>query len=943
MSTVQGEDIYGSIQDDFNDARDAADNAYHIGKDIYNASRHLHDSDAEKNGKDGVEQDAGSVSSSSQGRSAGSGNGASPAENLYGADDAAAAENGEAVAAGSVGNTAAEAGKGAGGVAAGGATGVAAGGAGESGGTAAAGAAAGAGGAAAGEAAAGGATGAAGGAAAGGGTAAGVAAGGWIIIVIICVLVVIFLFVALIASMQEEGQGSAGVRYTASQHNQIRGNYSGQFEEGNNDDRPDDDPDYNELQSYQGISPYMKAYCQFIPFMKGSEQFVNSIRGDDLLEGTVKEMKEEKGFAETAGVFEKAKKLALLDGKDWIQELERSNPLGDWNEVSSDLTMGRLESATNGLFDDIDYAELIDVLSQNEEYDLTSMTEKDFRSVFLGNRSNRTQILRKYYYLHIEPRKSTYGKEGVATIRYDEEGNVIYDNSDDPLDVGDVTLEKYNLDELYTICAGPDAGWEKNDFNPDAIDSKSKRMTNEQKLNWMENYTREYGGFNITSGSWNRATATKLFGDRNRSGRGEIRERRGFDHADFSYWVSETLDDIFSTLHGLFKHEDSATTGGGYIENKKNKKILDMYRYINQGEEPQASLPFAGGTFQQYGCAPSSYIMVIEYFLRQQVDIESAIRKFSAGTAGIRGGAMINAYGGTSGQSSYSDAGQIISQIDAGKPVILSVRGYNSFHHTSGGHYLVIMGYDEEGFYMYDPGDRSNTYGFGTQTCAVTYEQFEKDASTFQAVYTFDFPNVTIPEFSESTTGGYSVTFDVDEETVTKVENALSMHFMGGTKAYAMEYALLTQKYGSNFAIGFMANMCQESRGTGGLDQKTGKTFTSGADIQAYIENNASWSGLGIHQWTASRKQGLLNQYKEDGLLEKSSVSQEDLIASELNYLMKELNGAESGVIQKCEGKSASECATIIAKEFERCGIDGGRAKNANTMYNDLQRNGLLD
>lgn len=965
MSTVQGEDIYGSIEDtgqEIQDTAKTAKNIYDTGKKIHDSLSGDHDGQETEGTNNAAWQDADAAYS---GADAGSdadtwSAGSSAAENLYGdepmefgaqsnpggasggyagaegvSDFGGAAETAGGVAEGT-GSSAAAGSVAAGGSAAGGA------GAEAGAGAAAGGAAAAGGGAAAGSAAAGGGA-AAGGAAAGAG--AGAAAGGGIVILIVVAIVfVLLLLFTLFSSMNAEGQGSTGHQYVSAQYSKQRGNYSGKFEEGNNDNRPEDDPDYDELQSYHGRSPYLKAYCQFVPFMKGTQQFLNGIQGDELLEGTVKQMKEDKGFANTVGVFEKAKKLAVLDGKDWIKDLERTNPLGDWNGLSSEITLGRLESASNDLFQNIDYAELIDVISQNPKYDLKNMTEKDFRAVFLGNRDNRTTILRKYYYLHIEPKKSTYGALGVATITRDEEGNVIYDNSDDPLDYGEVTLEKYNLDELYTICAGPDAAWEVNsDFNPDSIDHIHDGMTNFDKLKWMERRTRAYGAYNVSKEKgWNHETAVRLFGDSNPSGRGEIRSRRGFDHADFSYWVSETFDDLFSALHGLFQNDEDASTGGGFVENNKNKKILNMYRYINQGDAPQASLPFAGGTYQQYGCAPSSYIMVIEYFLRKEVNIESAIKKYSAGSAGIYGNAMINAYGGNASQTSYSGPEQIISEIDDGKPVILSLRGYNSFHHTSGGHYVVIMGYDEEGFYMYDPGNRGNTYGYGTTNCTVSYEQFAKDAGTFQSIYTFDFPNVTIPEFSDFTSGS-NVSFDVDEETVSKVEAALQMKYMSGAKAYAMEYALLTQKYGSNFAIGFMANMKQESSGTGGLDQKTGKVFTSGADIQNYINSNTDWSGLGIHQWTSNRKQGLLNQYKEDGLLDKASISQEDLIASELNYLMKELNGAESGVISKCEGKSASECATIIARNFERCGIDGGRAETAKTMYNALQRSGVLD
>ena len=783
------------------------------------------------------------------------------------------------------------------------------------------------------------------------------------------------------------GQSSSGrTYYESTQSQQNTKNYSGSYESGKNDDKPDDDPDYEELYERYGGSPYLKGYFQFIPFLKGSEKVIEDAEGSQTLEGTIKAMQEEKGFPNSVGAFEKAKKLALLDAQAWVDNYHSMSGLigndkcihdgshgaitesdycshGDipslgstidgvpytgcdgWTNESSQEVMDQIETAVETLFDDVDYAELLCVLGENEDFDLNNMTEEGFRAIFMGKKSTRTSVLREYYYLEIRVQHSMYD----VTYTYEN------DNGDPETvvtekrsrDVGVVTLERYNLDELYVICGQRNAfeSWEKHeDFNPDSTHYMKKFMTNAEFLEWQEPLTRRYGAYGqaTTDGNYiNTETQNKLFGEKKRSQRGEIRGRQGFDIANFEYYASETLDNLISSIHGFFSGTDETTTSGGYIENSKNKKILNMYRYINQADEPQASISFAGGTYHQYGCAPSCYIMVAEYYLRQEQNIQTLVNKYSAGSSGIYGAALISGLGGQSYEHSYSGEDMIISEIDSGNPVILSFKGNaGALGNHPNGHYIVIMGYDEHGFYVYDPGDRYNTYGHGGPSeCLITYEEFASISNTFRSVYTFSFPNAVLPDLVTDST------FDVDENTVATVKQALS--FLGTSNtAYAMEYAYLTEKYGSNFAIGFMANMMQESSGRGGVSQNDGSIIKSGSDIQKLIDDYNSgvhtWSGLGIHQWTESRKAGLLQQYQEDGLLEKDSVSQEELIASELKYLAKELEGSESGVVSSCEGKSYSECTKIIAKQFERCGTYGSRNDDATKMYQALQRAGVV-
>ena len=815
------------------------------------------------------------------------------------------------------------------------------------------------------------------------------------VLAIILISIGVFAFLALsYAYMQEMGQSSSGRRYAETVLNQqLTHNDSGTFEEGNNDDKPDDDPDYSELYEFYGGSPYLKGYLQFITFLKGTEKTVEDAEGSEVLEGTIKAMKEEKDFPTTVGAFEKAKKLVLLDAQAWVDSYKSMSGWGHdcihdkssgsvsegdhcdhgtideydrfgnkmecdgWTSETSKEVMSQVEAAVETLFDDVDYAELVCVLGENENYDLDSMTEESFRAIFMGKKSTRTSVLRQYYYLEIRVGHQRYD---VTYTTYNDDGSVKSSEvvAERYKDVGHVTLERYNLDELYVICSQKqayEAWYTHEDFNPESEyylgknvyhkNQEPSKMTNEEFLSWQEPRTRQYGAYGSSSSGGTHidtATQNKLFGETKRSPRGEIRARQGFNIADFEYYVSETLEDLYSRLIGFFKDGDEDNKSGGYVENSKNKKILNMYRYINQADEPQASISFAGGTYRAYGCAPSCYIMVGEYYLRQKQDIQTLVNKYSAGNSGIYGSALIEGLGGKSYQHSYSGLDQIISEIDSGNPVVLNFKGNGgALGDHPKGHYIVIMGYDEHGFYVYDPGDRYNTYGNGGPSeCLITYEEFESISNTFINVYTFRFDNVSFPDFATD------ATFDVDENTVATVKQALSLSFSTGSTAYAMEYAYLTEKYGSNFAIGFMANMRQESGGRGGIDQASGEIISSGADIQALIDDYNSgyktWSGLGIHQWTEGRKKGLLDQYVADGLLNKATVTQEELIASELKYLEKELTGSESGVVSSCEGKSVGECTKIIAHQFERCGTYGARDNTANKMYQALQRAGVV-
>lgn len=182
--------------------------------------------------------------------------------------------------------------------------------------------------------------------------------------------------------------------------------------------------------------------------------------------------------------------------------------------------------------------------------------------------------------------------------------------------------------------------------------------------------------------------------------------------------------------------------------------------------------------------------------------------------------------------------------------------------------------------------------------------------------------------------------------------------------ALASVYAALEPEYGKNFAIGMMANIFAEGNfgvieGIWTSDHKTDTKTTQltcschngkwsypywskvSADVHAVCEadgvgvtkvnadrvqylldnipDGTSGIGVGIVGWSGGRRVGILKTYQASC----TTYSQDELAIAEVLFMKKELQKSYSNgyyynlVVVPCNGKSASECADIICKNYE--------------------------
>ena len=144
--------------------------------------------------------------------------------------------------------------------------------------------------------------------------------------------------------------------------------------------------------------------------------------------------------------------------------------------------------------------------------------------------------------------------------------------------------------------------------------------------------------------------------------------------------------------------------------------ILEMQSYINQGKYPDnyRGTDGRGQSIKAAGCCDCSYAMIAMYLNRANYDIVSISRTYVSNN-NFRGKDFLNSVGLKEDvrDGAYS-ASSVIGYLTEGLPVMLHISGkwvYNgiTYHGSTNGHFLVIMGFDDVGFYVYDPGSNQNT------------------------------------------------------------------------------------------------------------------------------------------------------------------------------------------------------------------------------------------
>ena len=163
------------------------------------------------------------------------------------------------------------------------------------------------------------------------------------------------------------------------------------------------------------------------------------------------------------------------------------------------------------------------------------------------------------------------------------------------------------------------------------------------------------------------------------------------------------------------------------VEGKK--VVLQMNQFILQGNQPWSGLvrgSLSGNdTIGKSGCTDCSYLMAVSYYTGISFDVGDMLSqsKYYDENA-FNSGVLLSEYGLSQSRYNGYDANAIRDAIDNGCPVILQIDGWFSFHTRNTGHFMVIMGYDDEGFMMYDPASTDNSYNYSGRS--IPYEAFTR-------------------------------------------------------------------------------------------------------------------------------------------------------------------------------------------------------------------------
>ena len=180
-------------------------------------------------------------------------------------------------------------------------------------------------------------------------------------------------------------------------------------------------------------------------------------------------------------------------------------------------------------------------------------------------------------------------------------------------------------------------------------------------------------------------------------------------------------------LYG-FLTADAAITGGFTDEEQPEDYPLFLQFDTRWGYLPYGS----GGNVGSSGCGPTCLSMAVFYLTGDRECTPGAIAQYSLDNGyyvdgvGTQWSLMVNypkLYGLNSYQLYWSEA-NMKAELDKGRILIGSVKLGNF---TSGGHFIVIYGYDENGFKINDP---KCVYRSGL---SWTYEQIKND---FKAMWT---------------------------------------------------------------------------------------------------------------------------------------------------------------------------------------------------------------
>ncbi len=148
--------------------------------------------------------------------------------------------------------------------------------------------------------------------------------------------------------------------------------------------------------------------------------------------------------------------------------------------------------------------------------------------------------------------------------------------------------------------------------------------------------------------------------------------------------------------------------------------ILEMRNcYINQGDSRWGNAPRGDGTYtiRQAGCIDCCFAMCSHYFNGSCIPMELVSTQYIVGGQAFHYGNFCSDFhlGFRTRSATPFPLEEVKGHLRNGNLVIMQIRGRwvsetgRTLHGSTHTHYIVIYGYDDEGLYLCDPGNASNS------------------------------------------------------------------------------------------------------------------------------------------------------------------------------------------------------------------------------------------
>ena len=277
------------------------------------------------------------------------------------------------------------------------------------------------------------------------------------------------------------------------------------------------------------------------------------------------------------------------------------------------------------------------------------------------------------------------------------------------VDVGQVTSDSSSVSSSFSSynssISGVAGSWEGPSF--DSFNNQTTSFVSEfqstiegqlqafaNAISAYKTYTNARTNLEISKDNYNKANAA-----------GKTSDAASFSQAITQYQneMTRAKAEIESALSSASspKLEATALSGNGALG-----EFINYYQY-------NYSQHYGGGTIASWGCGPTSLAMVLTYLKGEEITpVETAALgdgtyTCSEGTYWSYFGDMAERYGVQCEEQEIT-SNNIMNALKEGKPVIASM---GPGHFTSGGHFIVLRGVDDNGqIIVADPAseDRSN-------------------------------------------------------------------------------------------------------------------------------------------------------------------------------------------------------------------------------------------